>query len=147
VATVIDQQTTVKAAPAVLFDFLHDPARRREWDSTVDGADLEGELGTGGRLHLHGHRKAPSWTGEYRVYERPRRSELVFLEGVGMPFRSYVQTIEVKPAKGGSTVRFRIEYELPAVLALIDAFTFRGKLARAARNAMSDIAVRFGQPG
>jgi uncharacterized protein YndB with AHSA1/START domain len=141
--TVIERQVTVKAPPSGVFAYLHEPERRAQWDPMVDRAELEGKLGVGGRLHLHGRRKAPSWVGEYRTYSPPRRSVLAFVEGRGMPFRDYTQTLTVAAVKGGSTITLRIEYELPGALRPLDLFTFRGKLTRTTAQAVSRAAEHF----
>ena len=100
---VIEQRASVAAKPADVFAFLHDPTQRPVWDTSVDLCRLEGEaVAAGARLHLRGRRKAPSWVGEYVEVDAPRRSVLRLVEGVGMPFADYRQTIEVA-ADGGQT--------------------------------------------
>ncbi len=139
----IEQQATVKAPPDAVFAYLHDPANRSRWDPMVDLANLEGNLAVGARLHLRGRRKAPSWVGEYRTYKPPRQSVLAFVEGRGMPFRDYTQTLTVASVKGGSTITLRVEYELPSALRPFDLFTFRGKLTRTTAQAVSRAAEHF----
>ena len=141
---VLERQTTVKATAAAVFDFLHEPAQRQVWDASVDLARLEGEtVAPGRRLHLRGRRKAPSWVGEYVEVVRPNRSVLRLVEGVGMPFSSYCQTIEIAPQKGGAKVTLRVEYAARGVLALLDRFTVRGRLDRALRDSVRGIEMRF----
>lgn len=141
---VLERQTTVKATAAAVFDFLHEPGQRQIWDASVDLARLEGEtVAPGSRLHLRGRRKAPSWVGEYVEVVRPTRSVLRLVEGVGMPFSDYRQTIQIAPAKGGATVTLRVEYRARGVLALLDRFTVRGRLDRALRDSARGIEMRF----
>ena len=142
--TVLQREATVPATAAAVFDFLHEPAQRPVWDASVDLCRLEGEaVAVGSRLHLRGRRKAPSWVGEYSVVSRPTRSVLRLVEGVGMPFSDYRQTIEIAPAKGGARVTLRVEYSARGVLALLDRFTVRGRLDRALRDSVRGIEMRF----
>jgi len=141
---VLERQTTVKATAAAVFDFLHEPAQRPVWDVSVDLARLEGEaVAAGSRLHLRGRRKAPSWVGEYVEVARPARSVLRLVEGVGMPFSDYRQTIEIAPEKGGARVTLRVEYSARGVLALLDRFTIRGRLDHALHDSVRGIEMRF----
>jgi uncharacterized protein YndB with AHSA1/START domain len=141
---VIERTVTVSAKPAEVFAFLHDPEQRSVWDASVDLCRLEGEaVAAGSRLHLRGRRKAPSWVGEYVEVVPPRRSVLRLVEGVGMPFSDYRQTIEIAPAKGGATVTVRIDYTTRGVLALLDRFTVRGRLDHALRDSVRGIEMRF----
>jgi hypothetical protein len=68
---------------------------------------------------------------------------LQLVEGVGMPFSDYRQTIEIAPAKGGARVTLRVEYSARGVLALLDRFTVRGRLDRALRDSVRGIEMRF----
>jgi hypothetical protein len=134
----------VSAPPAAVFDYLHDPAQRPVWDPMVEGATLQSErLRPGARLLLRGRRKAPSWTGEYRRLDRPLGSELVLVEGTGMPFRSFRQSVALRADGSGSQLRYTVAYELPPLLRPIDVFTFRGRLTRAARQAVSRVEQHF----
>ena len=141
---VLEQQATVNGTAAAVFDFLHAPEQRPVWDTSVDLCRLEGDaVAPGSRLHLRGRRKAPSWVGEYVEVVRPTRSVLRLVEGVGMPFADYRQTIEIAPAKGGATVTVRLEYSARGVLALLDRFTVRGRLDHALRDSVRAIEMRF----
>jgi carbon monoxide dehydrogenase subunit G len=141
---VLERQTTVKATAAAVFDFLHEPAQRPVWDVSVDLARLEGEaVAAGSRLHLRGRRKGPSWVREYVEVARPTRSVLRLVEGVGMPFSDYRQTIEIAPEKGGASVTLRLEYSARGVLALLDRFTIRGRLDHALHDSVRGIEMRF----
>jgi len=141
---VLERQATVNATAAAVFDFLHAPEQRPVWDTSVDLCRLEGDaVAPGSRLHLRGRRKAPSWVGEYVEVVRPTRSVLRLVEGVGMPFADYRQTIEIAPAKGGATVTVRLEYSARGVLALLDRFTVRARLVHALRDSVRAIQMRF----
>jgi uncharacterized protein YndB with AHSA1/START domain len=146
VSVVIEQRTAVAAKPAELFAFLHDPDRRQDWDAMVDGCRLEGEApAAGARLHLHGRRKAPSWVGEYLEFDPPRRSVLRLVDGVGMPFSAFVQTLTVTRHDGRtSVVALRIEYAARGPVVLVERFTLRPRLAGAMRRSVANIANRFG---
>jgi uncharacterized protein YndB with AHSA1/START domain len=144
-SVVIEQAVAVTAKPADVFAFLHDPERRPEWDVMVDLARLEGDApAVGARLHLRGRRTAPSWVGEYAELDAPRRSVLRLVEGVGMPFSAFSQTITVTARKGGSTVVLRVEYEPRGVARLLEPVVVRPRLATATRKSIANIAQRFG---
>jgi uncharacterized protein YndB with AHSA1/START domain len=144
VAIVLDQRTTVAAAPAKVFQYLHDPAARGSWDAVVDLCRLEGDRpAVGARLHLRGRRTAPSWVGEYVVFEPPSRSELRLVEGVGMPFRNFSQTIEVRRSDGGSEVLLRTAYEPVGPARLLEPVVLRPRLRRAALRSLANVSSRF----
>jgi carbon monoxide dehydrogenase subunit G len=141
---VSEQSIAVAAAPEEVFAFLHDPADRPAWDAMVDLCRLEGERpAVGARLHLRGRRKAPSWVGEYVEFDPPRRSVVRLLEGVGMPFSDFRQTITVAGSDGGAVVGLRLEYRVRGPLALIEPVTVRGRLARACRRSLENVQARF----
>jgi uncharacterized protein YndB with AHSA1/START domain len=141
---VVESHATVAAPPADVFAFLHDPAQRPAWDVSVDLCNLEGEsVVAGSRLHLRGRRKAPSWVGEYVEVAPPRRSVLRLVDGVGMPFSDYRQTIEVAGDGGGTAVTLRLDYAVRGPLVLIERFTVRGRLARALHDSARKVAMRF----
>src|SRR6478672_1897361 len=123
----IEQGVTVDAAPKEVFAFLHDPDRRRQWDAMTDLARLEDatEPAVGVRVHLRGRRTAPSWVGEYTELAPPQRSVLRLVEGVGMPFSEFSQTIEVAAAKGGSTITLRLEYQARGLGGLLEPVVLR----------------------
>jgi hypothetical protein len=68
---------------------------------------------------------------------------LRLVEGVGMPFSDYRQTIEIAPEKGGASVTLRLEYSARGVLALLDRFTIRGRLDHALHDSVRGIEMRF----
>jgi uncharacterized protein YndB with AHSA1/START domain len=141
---VVESHATVAAPPADVFAFLHDPAQRPVWDVAVDLCNLEGEaVAAGSRLHLRGRRKAPSWVGEYVEVAPPRRSVLRLVDGVGMPFSDYRQTIEVAKDGGGTAVTLRLDYAVRGPLALVERFTVRGRLARALHDSARKVEMRF----
>jgi uncharacterized protein YndB with AHSA1/START domain len=146
VSVVLQQQTAVRAKPAEVFAFLHDPDRRQDWDVMVDRCRLEDDPpAAGSRLHLHGRRKAPSWVGEYAEFDPPHRSVLRLVEGVGMPFSTFTQTITVKPHDATTTVvSLRVEYAARGPVVLVERFTLRPRLAGAVRRSVANLAQRFG---
>ena len=141
---VIEQHASIAAPQADVFAFLHDPAQRAVWDTSVDLGRLEGDAVTAGaRLHLRGRRKAPSWVGEYVEVDPPRRSVLRLVEGVGMPFADYRQTIEVAADGGKTTVVLRLDYAVRGPLVVIERFTVRGRLKRALHDSARKVEMRF----
>ena len=141
----IEQRIAVDAAPKDVFEFLHDPDRRQVWDVMTDLARLEdaNEPAVGIRLHLRGRRTAPSWVGEYAELAPPKRSVLRFVEGVGMPFSAYTQTIAVDKAKGGSTVTLRLEYQPRGLGSLLEPVVLRPRLTKAVRRSLASIVSYF----
>lgn len=144
-SVVIEQAVAVAAKPAEVFAFLHDPERRPEWDVMVDLARLEGDApAVGARLHLRGRRTAPSWVGEYAELDAPRRSVLRLVDGVGMPFSAFSQTLVVTPGKGGCTVSLRLEYQARGPARALESVTLRPRLAGAVRKSLAQVAQRLG---
>jgi uncharacterized protein YndB with AHSA1/START domain len=145
VSVVIEQRVSVGAAPKDVFAFLHDPDRRQQWDAMTDLARLEDatEPAVGARLHLRGRRTAPSWVGEYAELAPPRRSVLRLVEGVGMPFSAFSQTIEVAAGKGGSTVALRLEYQPRGLGRALEPVVLRPRLTKAVRKSLAGIARQF----
>jgi uncharacterized protein YndB with AHSA1/START domain len=140
----IEQRASVTAPEADVFAFLHDPAQRPVWDMSVDLCRLEADaVAAGARLHLRGRRKAPSWVGEYVEVDPPRRSVLRLVEGVGMPFADYRQTIEVAADGGRTAITLRLEYAVRGPLVLIERFTVRGRLDRALHDSARKVEMRF----
>jgi uncharacterized protein YndB with AHSA1/START domain len=142
---VIEQRTSVGAAPGDVFEFLHDPDRRQQWDPMTDMARLEdaNDPAVGVRLHLRGRRTAPSWVGEYAELTPPRRSVLRLVEGVGMPFSAFTQTIEVAAVKGGSTVTLRLDYQPRGLGRALEPVVLRPRLAKAVRGSLAGISRYF----
>jgi uncharacterized protein YndB with AHSA1/START domain len=146
VSVVIEQRVSVGAAPREVFAFLHDPERRQQWDAMADLARLEDASApaVGVRVHLRGRRTAPSWVGEYTELDPPRRSVLRLVEGVGMPFAAFTQTVEVAKADGGSTVALRLEYQPRGAGRLLEPLVLRPRLSKAVRRSLGSIARHFG---
>jgi uncharacterized protein YndB with AHSA1/START domain len=145
VSVVIEQRVSVDAAPGEVFAFLHDPDRRQQWDAMADLARLEdaNAPAVGVRLHLRGRRRAPSWVGEYTELAPPRRSVLRLVEGVGMPFAAFSQTVEVAARDGGSAVALRLEYQARGLGRLVEPIILRPRLATAVRKSLARIARHF----
>jgi carbon monoxide dehydrogenase subunit G len=145
VSVVIEQRVSVDAAPKDVFAFLHDPGRRQQWDAMTDLARLEDASApaVGVRLHLRGRRTAPSWVGEYTELAPPRLSVLRLVEGVGMPFAAFTQTVEVAARDGGSAVTLRVEYEARGLGRLLEPVVLRPRLAKAVRRSIASIARHF----
>jgi uncharacterized protein YndB with AHSA1/START domain len=145
VSVAIEQRVAVGAAPKEVFAFLHDPDRRQQWDAMTDLARLEDatEPAVGVRLHLRGRRTAPSWVGEYAELAPPRRSVLRLVEGVGMPFSSFSQTIEVAAVKDGSTVTLVLQYQPRGVGRALEPVVLRPRLTKAVRRSLANVASHF----
>jgi uncharacterized protein YndB with AHSA1/START domain len=128
-----------------VFAFLHDPDRRQQWDAMADLARLEDATApaVGVRLHLRGRRTAPSWVGEYTELAPPRRSVLRLVEGVGMPFAAFSQTVEVTARDGGSVAALRLEYEARGLGRLLEPVVLRPRLSKAVRRSLASIARHF----
>jgi uncharacterized protein YndB with AHSA1/START domain len=144
-AVVIEKRIQTSGSPAAVFAYLHDPSRRADWDVSSDAATLASDApGVGVRLQLRGHRTAPSWVGEYTVYEPPRQSSLRLVEGAGMPFTSFVQSLSVTRDGNGSMVAIRLEYEPRGLVRLIEPMTLRSRLRKSTLRSLGRIREHFG---
>src|SRR4029079_1898027 len=95
------------------------------------------------RLHLRGRRTAPSWVGEYTELATPRRSVLRLVEGVGMPFSAFTQTIEVVAVKGGSTVTLRLDYQPRGLASLLEPVVLRPRPTKGRRRSPPTLSSYF----
>ena len=142
---VIEQRIEVKAAPAAVFRYLIDPARRPDWDSTCDLCRLDGErAAVGVQMQLTGRRMAPSWVGRYVTVEPARRASIELVKGAGMPFRSYLETLAVRARGGGTEITLRIEYEAAGLVRLIEPITLRSRLRREMKRSAGNLQAQFG---
>ena len=144
--TVISHQVELSASPSKAFEFLHDPSKRQVWDISAERATLDQDKpGKGVGISVTGKRMAPSWQGRYTTYDPPKRSVLEVTPGAGMPFRSYNETIELRPAPkgGGSILRYTIEYQTSGMWRLIEPFTVGSRLRRTAKRSVSQIYDHF----
>jgi uncharacterized protein YndB with AHSA1/START domain len=144
VSTGVRRTITVKGSPTDVFAYMHDVAQRGHWDGMADLVRLEGERPAPGvRLHFRGRRTAPSWVGEFVTYDPPRTSVVRLVEGVGMPFSDFRETIIVTPAGGGSQVELAIEYTPRGLMRLLESMTVRPKMAKAATRSLEAVANHF----
>jgi hypothetical protein len=67
-------------------------------------------------VQIIGHRTAPSWIGEYGRFDLNRGAALRLVEGVGMPFTSFIEGFQVESRKGGCTLTLRVEYEVSGIV-------------------------------
>jgi uncharacterized protein YndB with AHSA1/START domain len=140
----VHRSIAVNGSPADVFAYLHDPKARARWDGMSDLVRLEADApATGVRVHFRGRRTAPSWVGEYVAYEPPRRSVIRLVEGIGMPFSEFTETIAVKPEGGGSRVQMTVEYSPRGLLRLLDVFTSRPRITRATDRSLRAVADHF----
>ena len=63
--------------------------------------------------------------------------------GPGMPFRSYTETIELRPDGKGSILRYSIEYQTSGVWKLIEPFTVGSRLRKTAKRSTARIYDHF----
>lgn len=142
--TVIARQIEVPAAPAKVFEFLHDPARRQTWDVSTQQAALDRERpGKGVKITVTGKRMAPSWEGRYTAFDPPKRSVLEVTPGPGLPFRTYTETIELRPNGSGSILRYAIEYQTSGAWKLIEPFTVGSRIRRTVKASTNRIYDHF----
>ena len=135
---------SVNASPGDVFAYLHDPQARARWDRMSDLVRLEADAPAKGvRVHFRGRRTAPSWVGEFAAYDPPRRSVIRLVEGVGMPFTEFTETITVKAEGRGSRIDMTIEYTPRGLLRLLDGFTSRPRLSKAADRSLRAVADHF----
>jgi uncharacterized protein YndB with AHSA1/START domain len=144
VATRVSRSILVDGPPATVFAYLHDPEARGRWDAMTDLVQLEGERPAPGvRVRFRGRRTAPSWVGEITAYEPPRRSVVRLVDGVGMPFDDFVQTITVQPGQGLTRVTFVLEYAPRGLMRVLDGVTVRPRMERAAMRSLRAVADHF----
>jgi uncharacterized protein YndB with AHSA1/START domain len=143
--TMIAHQVELPASPAKVFEYLHDPARRQAWDVSAERATLDREKpGRDAQLTVIGKRMAPSWEGRYITFDPPKRSVLQLLPGgSGLPFRSYTETIELRPSGSGSILRYAIEYQTSGLWKVIEPFTVGSRLRKTAKRSVSRIYDHF----
>ena len=141
----IHRAVIVNARPAEVFAYMHDPDSRAHWDRMADLMRYEADAPAKGvRVHFRGRRTAPSWVGEFVEYDPPRRSVIRLVEGVGMPFRDFRQTIIVAKSGDGSRVEMDIDYEARGVMRLLEAMTARPRMAKAVTRSLNAVAGHFG---
>jgi uncharacterized protein YndB with AHSA1/START domain len=144
VSSGVRRSIIVHGPPENVFAYLHDPAQRGHWDAMSDLVRLEADHPAAGvRMHFRGRRTAPSWVGELAEYDPPRRSVVRLVEGAGMPFSDFRQTITVEPAADGSRVDFAIDYAPRGLMRLLEAVTVRPKMARAAARSLRAVSNHF----
>jgi hypothetical protein len=68
---------------------------------------------------------------------------LRLVEGVGMPFAAFAQTVEVAPREGGSAVTLRLEYEPRGLGRVVEPIVLRPRLSTAVRKSLASIARHF----
>jgi len=144
VPTVIEQRADLNAAPREVFAYLTDPALRGDWDSSCERCTIEGDAPAKGvRVHITGHRTAPSWTGEYGRFDLDRGAALRLVEGIGMPFTSFIEGFQVEPRKGGCTLTLRVEYEVSGMVRMIEPLTVRSRMRRTTVKSLKNIEQHF----
>jgi uncharacterized protein YndB with AHSA1/START domain len=145
VPTVIEQTADLNAAPRDVFAYLTDPARRGEWNSSCERCTIEGDAppAKGVRVHIAGRRAAPSWTGEYGRFDLNRGAALRLVEGVGMPFASFIEGFQVEARKGGCRLTLRVEYEVSGMLRMIEPLTVRSRMRRTTVKSLRNVEQRF----
>jgi uncharacterized protein YndB with AHSA1/START domain len=142
---VIEQTAQLPASPATVFAYLTDPDRRGEWADGCSACTLLGDRpAKGARLQLQGRRMAPSWVGEYRSFDPPRRATLTLIDGQGMPFASFSESFTLASRSGGSTLTLRLEYETRGMLRLIEPVTVRSRLRRPPAPSPAGPVAHFG---
>ena len=140
----IEQTADMNAAPRDVFAFLTDPARRSEWDSSCERCTIEGDAPAKGvRVHITGHRTAPSWTGEYGRFDLNRGAALRLVEGVGMPFTSFIEGFQVEPHKGGCRLTLRVEYGVSGMVRMIEPLTVRSRMRRTTAKSLRNVEQHF----
>ena len=144
--TLVGRTILVEASAADAFAYLHDPDARSRWDASVDRVGIEGDAAAkGARIHFRGHRTAPSWVGTFVEYAPPRRSVVDLVEGTGMPFGSYRQTLTVERSHGETRVGFTIEYLPRGAIRLLDSVTVRPRLSKSVNRSLQNVRRHFAE--
>jgi hypothetical protein len=143
----IEEHIEIAAAPANLFRFCHDVARRPDWDGRVVRAELltPAPVRRGTLLNIDAGRAGRflfSWDAEYAEFQFPSGSMLRVLDAApSAPFRTGSESWQFNSTGGGGT-RFTLvwDYQPRGVLArLADVLGGRASTRRAIRRSLANL--------
>lgn len=142
----IEESINIAAAPATVFRFCHDIARRPDWDERVVGVELltSAPVRRGTLVRIDAGRSGRflfSWDAEYASYQFPSGSTLKVLDAApSSPFRAGTETW--KFSQSGGETRFTLiwDYQPRGFIARVaDALGRRTATHRAIRRSLENL--------
>ena len=142
----IEDHIDIAAAPAVVFRFCHDAARRPEWDERVTRVELltPKPVRRGTLLRIDAGRSGRflfSWDAEYADFQFPYSSTLRVIDAApSSPFGTGSESWQFGPAGGGTRFTLVWEYKPRGFLARIaDALGQRAVTRRAIHRSLANL--------
>ena len=148
----IEEHIEIAAAPAVVFRFCHDAARRPDWDERVVGVELltTSPLRRGTLLRIDAGRSGKflfSWDAEYAEFRFPHSSKLQVLDaapsspfGAGSESWRFGSVSSVSSMGGGTRFTLTWDYQPRGLLARIaDVLGRRASTRRAIRRSLANL--------
>ncbi len=142
----IEEHVEIAAAPANVFRFCHDPARRPEWDERVIRVELltnpPVRRGTLFRVDAgRSGRFAFTWDAEYTEFQFPTSSTVRVLDAaLSSPFGTGSESWQFSSVSGGTRFTLVWDYKPRGFLArLADALGRRASTRRAIRRSLANL--------
>ena len=142
----IEQHIDIAAAPANVFRFCHDPARRPDWDERVVRVELltPAPVRRGTLLRVDAGRSGTflfSWDAEYAEFHFPSSSTLRLLDAApSSPFNAGSENWKFSSAGGGTRFTVVWDYQPRGVLARIaDRLGRRASTRRAIQRSLANL--------
>jgi len=142
----IEDHIEIAAAPATVFKFCHDAARRPEWDERVTRVELltSKPIRRGTLVRIDAGRSGSylfSWDAEYTEYHFPSSSALRVIDAApSSPFSAGTESWQFGSAGGGTRFTVVWEYKLRGIIARIgDALGRRASTHRAIHRSLVNL--------
>jgi hypothetical protein len=142
----IEAHIEIAAAPANVFRFCHDVARRPDWDERVVGVELltSAPIRRGTLLRVDAGRSGKflfSWDAEYAEFQFPSSSTLRVLDAApSSPFGAGSESWQFSSAGGGTRFTLAWEYQPRGLLyRLADLLGGRASTRRAIRRSLTNL--------
>lgn len=142
----IEEHIEIAAAPANLFRFCHDVARRPDWDGRVVRAKLltPTPVRRGTLLRVDAGRAGKflfSWDAEYAEFQFPSSSMLRVLDAApSSPFRAGSESWQFSSTSGGTRFTLVWDYQPRGFLArLANLLGGRASTRRAIRRSLANL--------
>ncbi len=142
----IEERIEIVAAPAVVFRFCHDVARRPDWDERVVCVELlttpPVRRGTLLRIDAgHSGRFLFSWDAEYAEFQFPHSSTLRVLDAAPSgPFGAGSESWEFSQVSGGTRFTLVWDYQPRGFLARVaDVLGRRASTRRAVQRSLANL--------
>lgn len=142
----IEAHIEIAAAPASVFRFCHDVARRPDWDERVVRVELltSAPVRRGTLLRIDAGRSGKflfSWDAEYAEFQFPSSSMLRVLDAApSSPFGAGSESWQFSSAGGGTRFTLAWEYQPRGLLSrLADLLGGRASTQRAIRRSLTNL--------